>query len=1111
MKEVLFAEKNPLWYKEAVIYELHVRTFCDSNNDGIGDFKGLISKLDYIEDLGVTAIWLLPFYPSPQKDDGYDISDYYSINPDYGTMRDFREFLSVAKEKGIKVITELVLNHTSNEHVWFKRSRAAAEGTPVRNTYVWNDTPDKFKDARVIFKDFETSNWTRDPVSGKYYWHRFYSHQPDLNFDNPLVQKEMQRVIDFWLDMGVDGLRLDAVPYLFEREGTNCENLPETHKYLKKLRSYVDSKFNDKMLLAEANQWPEDAAQYFGSGDECHMAFHFPLMPRMFMAIQMEDSFPVVDILQSTPKIPDKCQWAIFLRNHDELTLEMVTDEERDYLWRFYAKDPRAKINVGIRRRLAPLLGNNRRKIELMNQLLFSLPGTPVIYYGDEIGMGDNYFLGDRKGVRTPMQWSPDRNAGFSKANPHGLCLPVIIDSEYHYEALNVETQEQNLSSLLWWMRRVIAMRKKFKSVSMGSMKVIPQSNTKILSFIRQYENEIMLFVINLSRFSQVAEIDLSEYAGYIPEEVFSQNKFPLIEKKLYVLTLGPHSSYWLLLKGNTVEDTAKEDKGVPEITVTKEWENVLDGREKDYFVEEALLPYIKRSRWYSSKSKVVRRSKLVGEFKLRKKSGFTTIFMVEIEFTEGAPEIYVVPVSFILHADFTVTASEFPQSIIANLTSKEGRGLFYDGFYDPEFRGELLRVIAHAKSINGEKGMLAGVKSGRIKALMGEKGLTLTSAVLKSEQSNSSAVYEKKLILKLYRKLGEGLNPEAEILGSLSEKGSFANIPEYAGALEYRAGKYSVFTVALLESFVESSSDAWKYTGTAVDQYMDQVLSKKTDLAEPLTAAVDQPAPPEPPKPAPKIEDLVGGMFAETAALLGKRTAEMHLAMSQITDNAAFTPEPFSLLYQKSLYQSIYSQVKRTLSLLRKNLSKVPEALKKDAEEVLASENVFVKKLNAIIEQKISADKIRIHGDYHLGQVLYTGKDFTIIDFEGEPARSLSERRIKHSPIKDVAGMIRSYHYAAYGTVLLKSSLRPEDAVFLEKWVDRWYEYSVNIFLGAYLQRAGGASFVPSKKEEIQALLQIFIMEKAMYELAYEINNRPAWIGIPLKGLKRVITSSGI
>ena len=571
-----YLDSDPLWYKDAIVYQLHVKTFYDSDGDGLGDFKGLTAKLDYLKNLGVTAIWLLPFYPSPLKDDGYDIADYYNIHPQYGTLKDFKEFLRQAHLRGLRVISELVVNHTSIEHPWFKRAQKSPPGSNYRNYYVWSDTTDKYKDARIIFKDFESSNWAWDEKAQSYYWHRFYAHQPDLNFDNPNVQKELLRVADFWFSLGVDGVRLDAVPYLFEREGTNCENLPETYAFLKKLRKHIESRYKNRMLLAEANQWPEDAVAYFGKGDECQMAFHFPLMPRMYMGLQMEDRFPIIDILEQTPKIPRNCQWAIFLRNHDELTLEMVTDEERDYMYRAFAKDDRSRINLGIRRRLVPLLMNDRKKIELMNILLCSLPGTPIIYYGDEIGMGDNHYLGDRDGVRTPMQWTPDRNAGFSKANPQQLYLPVIIDSEYHYETVNVETQERNLSSLLWWMKRVIAMRRKFKAFSQGEIKFLYPENHKVLVFIRHYRSERILVVINLSRFSQSLEIDLKEFSGCVPEEVFSQNVFPPIKDTPYILTLGPHNHFWLLLKKSENLLELRKHKGQKQMTLTHSWKKFL-------------------------------------------------------------------------------------------------------------------------------------------------------------------------------------------------------------------------------------------------------------------------------------------------------------------------------------------------------------------------------------------------------------------------------------------------------------------------------------------------------------------------------------------------------
>ncbi|HVZ17581.1 MAG TPA: maltose alpha-D-glucosyltransferase, partial [Terriglobales bacterium] len=540
---------DPTWYKDALIYELHVRAFYDSVMDGIGDFGGLTQKLDYLEDLGITAIWLLPFAPSPLKDDGYDIADYTDVHPSYGSLGDFQKFLREAHRRGIRVITELVLNHTSDQHLWFQRSRRAEPGSRWRNFYVWSDTPDKYRDARIIFKDFETSNWTWDPVAKAYYWHRFYSHQPDLNWDNPEVRQAMLNVLDFWFDLGVDGLRLDAVPYLIEREGTNCENLAETHAVLKEIRQHLDTKYRDRMLLAEANQWPEDSVAYFGNGDECHMAFHFPVMPRLFMALRMEDRYPITDILRLTPSIPQNCQWAMFLRNHDELTLEMVTDEERDYMYRTYAHDRQMRINLGIRRRLAPLLENDRRKIELMNALLFSLPGTPVIYYGDEIGMGDNVYLGDRNGVRTPMQWSADRNAGFSRANPQKLYLPVNIDPQYHYEAVNVEAQYNNPHSLLWWMKRMIAQRKHYQALGRGSLEFLHPSNHKVLAFVRQYEEERVLVVANLSRFSQGVELDLQRHQGTVPIEVFGHSHFPAVTDQPYFLSLGPYAFHWFHLQ----------------------------------------------------------------------------------------------------------------------------------------------------------------------------------------------------------------------------------------------------------------------------------------------------------------------------------------------------------------------------------------------------------------------------------------------------------------------------------------------------------------------------------------------------------------------------------
>ncbi|MBU1932367.1 MAG: maltose alpha-D-glucosyltransferase [Candidatus Omnitrophica bacterium] len=1093
-----YIKNEPLWYKDAVIYELHVRAFYDTNGDGIGDFKGLTEKLDYLKGLGITAIWLLPFYPSPLKDDGYDISDYLKVHEDYGTLKDFKEFLKAAHEKGIRVIIELVLNHTSNEHAWFQRARLSKPGSKFRDFYVWSDSPNKYKNARIIFKDFETSNWTWDPAAKTYYWHRFYSHQPDLNYESHEVQKEVLRVIDFWFKMGVDGMRMDAVPYLCEREGTNCENLPETHAFLKKLRSYVDSKFKNKLLLAEANQWPEDAAGYFGTGDECHMAFHFPIMPRMFMSVQMEDSFPIIDILNSTPVIPESCQWAIFLRNHDELTLEMVTDEERDYMYRVYAKDPRSKINVGIRRRLSPLLGANRRKIELMNILLFSLPGTPVIYYGDELGMGDNYYLGDRNGVRTPMQWNPNRNAGFSEANPQRLFLPVIIDSESHYENINVENQERNLSSLLWWMKRVIAMRKKFKSFSMGNTGILPCANSRVLAFTREHGEEIMLVVANLSRFSQVAELDLSKYKGILPEEVFSQNRFPEIKESSYVLTLGPYNHYWLLLKKEKSVIPSGKQIDISEIELDKDWQGVLEGREREKLETEILPGYLASCRWFGSKAKIIRKIKIVENADLHKNHNSAHILLLEISYTEGMPEMYLLPVCFSPKEEGHRIMEEFRHVLICFLKAAGRDGILYDASYNERFREELLNLISQKKKIKGLSGEFIAQHGKEFKKILKDRTLPLASQTLKVEQSNTSLIYEDRFFLKLYRRLDEGENPELEISRFLTEKKGFKNTPLFAGAIEYRKkGSSRSLTAAVLQSYVINSGNAWQYAVKEVSGYFERVLARR-DLN--IEVASDRKF----------MHGLIGGMCLEMIPLLGKRTGELHLALGSSSGDETFSSEEFSTLYQRSLYQSMQGLLARTFQSLKKKLKDAPEHLKTELESIFSYEGEILKQMQAILKKKIAATKIRIHGDFHLGQVLWTGKDFVIMDFEGEPQRPLGERRLKHSPLKDIAGMLRSFHYAAFAAILLESTFRPEDVSILKSWVQPWYECISNIFLDSYLEAVRGASFVPAEKSDLDMLLNTFLLEKAVYELGYELNNRPDWIIIPIKGIENIMKKGG-
>nr|MBA3966502.1 maltose alpha-D-glucosyltransferase [Nitrospirales bacterium] len=704
-------ENDPLWYKDAIIYELHVRAFCDSNADGIGDFKGLTQKLDYLQDLGVTAIWLLPFCSSPLRDDGYDISDYTNIHPQYGTRRDFQAFVREAHRRGLRVITELVVNHTSDQHPWFQRARKALPGSKWRNWYVWSDTPDRYSDTRIIFKDTEHSNWTWDPVAKAYFWHRFFSHQPDLNYDNPDVQKAIFEVLDFWLELGVDGLRLDAVPYLFEREGTNCENLPETHAFLKTLRTHVDKKFKNRFFLAEANQWPEDAAAYFGQGDECHMNFHFPLMPRLFMSMQMEDRFPIIDILDQTPAIPETCQWGLFLRNHDELTLEMVTDEERDYMYRVFAHDKQSRINLGIRRRLTPLLGNDRKKIELMYSLLFSMPGTPCIYYGEEIGMGDNFYLGDRNGVRTPMQWSADRNAGFSYGNPQKLYLPIIIDPEYHYEAVNVELQQNNAQSPLWWMKRIVSLRKRYKVFGRGSIEFLHPSNRKVLVFLRRYQDETILVAVNLSRHAQWVELDLAEFKGRRPLTLFGRSKFPAIGDLPYLLTLSGHAFYWFSLEpveAGTPKAPGKADQGLPTITIAKDWDNLIQKREK-VKLENILPQYLQGRRWFGGKARIMQFVEITETIPLPQENPLAVLALIRVEYTEGEPETYLLPLQY-LPADRMAPLLDSPAAIArvrVKMKDGEQEGLLIDAMWDREFQKMLVDSISRNRRFTAPSGDL--------------------------------------------------------------------------------------------------------------------------------------------------------------------------------------------------------------------------------------------------------------------------------------------------------------------------------------------------------------------------------------------------------------------
>ena len=1079
---------DDLWYKDGLIYQTHVRAFFDSDDDGIGDFEGLARRLDYLQDLGVNMLWLLPFYPSPLRDDGYDIANYTAVHPSYGTIANFKALLKEAHNRGIRVITELVINHTSDQHPWFQKSRRAKPGSLWRDFYVWSDTPDKYRDARIIFKDFETSNWAWDPVAKAYYWHRFFSHQPDLNFDNPAVHEALFKAFDFWMDMGVDGFRLDAIPYLFEREGTTCENLPETHEYLKKVRAHMDAKYPGRMLLAEANQWPEDSLPYFGNGDECHMAFHFPVMPRMYMSLAMEDRFPIVDIMNQTPAIPENCQWAMFLRNHDELTLEMVTDEDRDYMWRTYAKETHARINFGIRRRLAPLMENHRGRIHLMNGLLFSFPGTPIIYYGDEIGMGDNIYLGDRNGVRTPMQWSADRNAGFSRSNPQRLYLPVIIDPQYHYEQVNVEAQQSNQYSLLWWMKRLMAMRKRYRALGRGSMDFLHSENRKILAYVRRFEDEVILVVANLSRLVQCFELDLTQFRGMVPVELSGGTRFPVIGERPYFLNLSPFAFHWFMLQREVPTEIATQ---AAPLIAARTWEEVFATRIRDG-LEAALRSYLLTRRWFGGKARVVTALSVRDAVELPHDQ---RLLLLDIEFADGEPQLYLLPVAI------TNVRREQDQTrnvpVIARL--RDG-AILYEPVQEEGFANSLLDVISRKRNVRGRHGVVAGTPTRALRELRGAEE-KLETHILSAEQSNTGITYGQRLFLKLFRRLEPGINTDFEITRFLNEETDFRNTPRVAGAIEYRGARGAdPITIAILQGFIRNAGNAWTYTLDTIGRYFDHLLSDP-EAADRVVRAMPHESIFElarRPLPDP-IRDIIGGYVAD-AEILGVRTAQLHLALASRPDIPAFAPEPFTPHYQRSIYQHMRTQIAQTMQFVRKRVKDHPEF-----QDLLDREDALHQRVRAVLQGKVDAQRVRIHGDYHLGQVLHTGNDFMIIDVEGEPARPLSERRIKRIALRDVAGMLRSFHYAPYAVVFGAapgSYVRREDLALLETGARFWHKCVSAAFLHTYLAATPSSSHLPSRPEAVDTLLTAYLIEKALYEVVYELNNRPDWVRIPLRGV---------
>jgi maltose alpha-D-glucosyltransferase/alpha-amylase len=1087
---------DPLWYRDAIIYEVHVRCFHDANGDGVGDFRGLIEKLDYLEELGVTCLWLLPFFPSPLRDDGYDIADYTSVHPSYGTLEDFQEFLAAAHERGMQVLIELVINHTSDQHPWFQAARRAPPGSPERDFYVWSDSEEKYAGTRVIFTDTHTSNWTWDPVAKSYFWHRFFSHQPDLNFDNPVVEREVIRIMQFWLDMGVDALRLDAIPYLIEREGTHNENLPETHALLKRLRAALDEGYDGRMLLAEANQWPEDVRAYFGDDDECHMAFHFPLMPRLFMALRLEDRHPVTDIMRRTPAIPPTCQWGLFLRNHDELTLEMVTDEERDYMYYAYSADPRMRVNVGIRRRLAPLLENDRNRIELLHSILLSFPGTPVLYYGDEIGMGDNIYLGDRHGVRTPMQWSGDRNAGFSRATPGRLYSPLVMDPVYGYEAVNVEAQQSEPSSLLNWIRHMIALRKLFHVFGRGTIEFLEPNNRKVLAYLRQYDGEQVLCVANLSRFAQPFELDLPALAGSTPVEMRGYVEFPRIGKTPYPLTLGPYGSLWLEVQARPEEQASPADAqpALP-LGAGEPWAGLQQAGVRSALESRLLPEFLPRQRWYSGKARTIERCTIEDGIPLKPDAG---LLVALVQFTDGFVERYVLPVAVSLGEAAQRVRDSHPAAILGNLSHGGTAGVLHDALISEPVCQGLLALAREGRALAGQVGTLTGIP-GRTLAAATPPPAGWPAALMGGEQSNSSIIYGDQFILKLFRRLDVGPSPDAEITRYLSEQRDFTGVPTFAGSLDYQTTVTPATTLGLLQRLVPNQGDGWTWMIEELGRYYERAATRPADTMPAVGPSGGMDLGEQ--WLTQELTELLG-VSDEAAAALGHRTAALHLALAMPTDDPAFQPVPLEAEDVAALSQAVEDNATAAFDMLRDAPPRLPNDLVKLAGQVLSQRSAILSRIRHLTDLKPDSLKIRIHGDYHLGQVLRVGQDFVILDFEGEPARSLAERRARHSPLKDLAGMLRSFSYAARVALQSHAERRAGDPERLEPWARLWEQSVSAVFLSAYRRTVKESRILPPAPECLARLLDTYALDKALYELRYELGNRPAWAGIPMRGI---------
>jgi maltose alpha-D-glucosyltransferase/alpha-amylase len=1084
------------WYQDAVIYQLHVKAFYDSDADGTGDFRGLTAKLDYLTHLGVTALWLLPFYPSPLRDDGYDIADYRGIHPSYGSIRDFRRFLGEAHRRGLRVITELVINHTSDAHPWFQRARRAKTGSRWRNYYVWSDTNQKYAGTRIIFCDTEKSNWAWDDQAQSYYWHRFFSHQPDLNFDNPRVFREITRIMDYWLGMGVDGLRLDAIPYLCERDGTSNENLPETHDILRRLRAWLDAHYPDAMFLAEANQWPEDVRPYFGEGDECHMAFHFPLMPRMYMALAREDRYPITDILRQTPAIPATCQWAVFLRNHDELTLEMVSARERDYLWQFYAADPHARINLGIRRRLAPLLGGDRRKIELLTSLLLTLTGTPVLYYGDEVGMGDNIYLGDRNGVRTPMQWSSDRNGGFSRADPQQLYLPPIMDPVYGYSAVNVETQLRQPASLLNWTRRALVARQQHCAIGRGETRLLYPRNRKVLAYLRACPDEVVLCVANLASSPQASELDLSEFKGRVPIEILSRSAFPPIGDLPYFITLSGYGFFSFVL-AEEAEGPAWHEPHVSAISefqtlvLPDHWPDVLTGSSGTVLTADVLPEFLSLQRWYANKETLVTQVRLADSVRFASATGDCVLALIEVACNGGTPQCYSLPLAIAWETDEDDPLSRLHPYVLARVRRGARLGVLYDAAASPELPKLFLQAMRSGSDLPSTSGGRLTCRATTAFAEFGDLDAS-NCRRLGVEQSNTSLLIDDRVIVKLYRRLQAGSHPEVEIGRFLTDVARFANAPRLLGSIELASADGATTSVALMQEFVRNQGDSWTLTLDHLDRVLDQAALAKLTEGETWDDS--------------GVHD---GYWLQMETL-ARRIGDLHRAFAQDVADPAFAPEATTAADIAAWNRQVGELARKAQEILARatRAHDTPEEVRMVGQRLLDAWDV-VERRGAIPEAALAGTvKTRIHGDLHLGQTVVAGVDFYILDFEGEPLHPLERRRAKYSPLRDVAGMIRSFDYAAHTAWNRRtsqprggSSVMPEGSV-----VARWRMQTTERFIAAYRSAVAGCPSVPQNLADFSAAVDAFVLEKALYELCYEAANRPDWLGIPLAGVERLL-----